>query len=197
MRVNSSRSERAFLELADDLLDVAARAEAAAAAGDHEAAASSRRGSSPNEVAQIGVDVERKRVELVRAVKVTSATPPSTLKSKCSQRVGERGGARERAHAWMPPPSMTSVWPLIAAASAMPGTQRRRPPPPARAGGRAARSASAATRLLRVRPVVARCARRNGASSRSTKAGQMALAVTPRARELARHRTHESERRML
>ena len=48
---------------------------------------------------------------------MTVATPSSSEKSKFCQLSVNAGRGAERAHAWMPPPSSTSVCPLIAAAS--------------------------------------------------------------------------------
>ena len=56
-------------QLADDLLDVAARAEAAALAGDDERAHVAAVRQLGEQVAEVGVDVEGQRVELLRAVK--------------------------------------------------------------------------------------------------------------------------------
>ena len=67
MRVNSSSSRTHRLELADDLLDVAARAEPAALAGEDEDADVAAVRQLAEQVAEIGVDVERERVQLVRA----------------------------------------------------------------------------------------------------------------------------------
>ena len=69
IRVNSSSSAASMLlQLADDLLDVAARAEAASLAGEHEHAGVAAVGKLGEQVAQVGVDVEGQRVELVGAV---------------------------------------------------------------------------------------------------------------------------------
>ena len=54
------------LQLADDLLDVAAGAEAAALAGEDEHARVAAVRQLGEQVAQVGVDVEGQRVELVR-----------------------------------------------------------------------------------------------------------------------------------
>ena len=58
-----------LLELADDLLDVAARAEAAALPGEDEHARVAAVRQLAEQVAQVGVDVEGERVQLVRAAR--------------------------------------------------------------------------------------------------------------------------------
>ncbi len=56
-----------LLQLADDLLDVPARAEAAPAAGDHDHPGVLA-GEAAEQVAQVGVGLERERIELVGPV---------------------------------------------------------------------------------------------------------------------------------
>src|SRR5262249_38162746 len=106
-----------LLQLADDLLDVATGAEAAALAGDHQHADVAAVGQLGDQVAQVGVALEGQRVQLLRAVEGDGGDAVLHLEVEVLPLLRERRRSAERAHAWIPPPSMTMVWPLIGAAS--------------------------------------------------------------------------------
>src|SRR5215203_5788347 len=69
------------------------------------------------EVAEVGVHVEGEGVELVRPGERHGRDAVLDREVEVLPLFGERRGGAERAHDWMPPPSSTSVWPLIAPAS--------------------------------------------------------------------------------
>ena len=86
-------------------------------AGDHEDARVAAVGQLRDEVAQVRVRLEGERVELVRPRERERRHSVGDLEREMLPALGERRRGPERAHVWIPPPSITRVWPLIPAAS--------------------------------------------------------------------------------
>ncbi len=108
---------RHLLQLADDLLDVAAGAEPAALPGEHDHLRVAAVRQLGQEVAQVGVDVEGERVQLVRPGERDRRDPVVDGEVEVLPGIREAGRSPKRTHVCIPPPSRTIVWPLMAPAS--------------------------------------------------------------------------------
>src|SRR5207247_2316163 len=98
-----------FLKLTDDLLDVAARAEPAAFAGDREHPRVAAMRQLADQVAEVGVDLECQGVEFVGAVQQDGRDALVHREVEVPPVTGDGCRRAEGAHAWTPPPSMIRV----------------------------------------------------------------------------------------
>src|SRR5262249_12709422 len=103
-------------KLADDLVDVAARAEADTPAGDDQHAHVVPLRQLAEQVAQVGVPLERQRVQPLGPVERQRRHALLDGEAEVPPALGDAGRCSERAHVWIPPPSSTRVCPLMAAA---------------------------------------------------------------------------------
>ena len=98
-----------LLELPDDLVDVAARAEAAPAAGHHQHAHIPAVGQLRQQVTKVGIRVEGERVELLRPRQPHGRHAVGDVEVEVLPAIGEAGRGRGTGSSLDPPPSRTSV----------------------------------------------------------------------------------------